>query len=209
MKRPLKKIADLYTDNLRNLGASPRGVGWRDKQSQMLRFAKLGQVLKEETKGKKINFNDLGCGYGAMYLFLKKLPQIKTGKYFGYDISESMLAEARKTINAPGVFFVKSDRILHQADYSFASGIFNVKFNESNHAWKKYTLDVLKNMNNMSRKGFAFNALSTYVDYKEKHLYYADALFYFDFCKKHFSKRVSLLHDYKLYEWTMIVKEDL
>ena len=63
-------------------------------------------------------------------------------------------------------------------------------------------------MNEKSLKGFAFNCLTSYVDYKEDHLYYGNPLFFFDFCKKNFSKYVTLIHDYKLYEWTMLVVKE-
>jgi len=39
-------------------------------------------------------------------------------------------------------------------------------------------------------------------------LYYADPLFLFDFCKQNFSKNVALLHDYRLYDFTLIVRKD-
>lgn len=84
-----------------------------------------------------------------------------------------------------------------------------MKFDIEDSLWEHYVKKALFNVNEKSIKGFAFNILTTYVDYKERHLYYADPLFFFDFCKKNFSRNVSLLHDYGLYEWTMIVKKQL
>ena len=208
MKKTLKKIAKLYSKNLNDLGACSRSVGWRDKESHTLRFEKLIQVFNNKVAGKKISVNDLGCGYGAMYFFLKEKPNIKIKRYFGYEISQEMLVMAKKMISSPVATFIKSGRILRKTDYSFTSGIFNVRFDANENIWQKYIQDTLINMNNMSRRGFAFNALTTYVDYKEPHLYYADPFFWFDFCKKRFSKHVSLLHDYKLWEWTIIVKKE-
>ena len=43
------------------------------------------------------------------------------------------------------------------------------------------------------------------VDWKEDHLYYADPLFWFNFCRNNISKKVTLLHDYPLWEWTICV----
>jgi hypothetical protein len=57
-----------------------------------------------------------------------------------------------------------------------------------------------------SRRGFAFNLFTTYVDWKEDHLYYGDPGFFFDFCKRELSRSVALLHDYPLWEWTMVVR---
>ena len=39
------------------------------------------------------------------------------------------------------------------------------------------------------------------------HLFYADPCFFFDHCKKHFSKNVALLHDYGMYEFTILVRK--
>ena len=44
--------------------------------------------------------------------------------------------------------------------------------------------------------GLAFNTHSTYVDYKEQHLYYSDPIATFDFCKKSLMPFVTLKHDY-------------
>jgi hypothetical protein len=37
-------------------------------------------------------------------------------------------------------------------------------------------------------------------------LYYADPLFFFEHCRQRFSRRVALLHDYPLYEFTILVR---
>jgi hypothetical protein len=51
--------------------------------------------------------------------------------------------------------------------------------------------------------------LTKYSDkeYMKEYLYYADPLYLFDYCKKHFSKNVALLHDYNLYEFSIIVRK--
>ena len=36
-------------------------------------------------------------------------------------------------------------------------------------------------------------------------LYYADPCFFFDHCMRRFSRRVALLHDYELFDFTMLV----
>ena len=38
-------------------------------------------------------------------------------------------------------------------------------------------------------------------------LYYADPMYLFDYCKRHFAKDVALLHDYSLYDFTLIVRK--
>jgi len=40
-------------------------------------------------------------------------------------------------------------------------------------------------------------------------LYFGDPLLYFDFCKRNFSRNVALLHDYGLYDFTILVRKDI
>jgi hypothetical protein len=78
-----------------------------------------------------------------------------------------------------------------------------------NRDWQEYILAVLGRISTVSKKGFAFNILTTYSD-KERirsDLYYADPCFLFDYCKTSFSRHVALLHDYGLYEFTIIVRK--
>jgi SAM-dependent methyltransferase len=201
----LVNVAKLYSDNVKAFGATARSAGWKDEASQRLRFQKLLEVI-EGGKGAELTINDLGCGYGAFYRYLRTRASLRVVNYYGYDISEEMLTLARKSIRSKTAIFTNSEQILYEADYSVASGIFNVKLNIEDSSWENYIRETLFNMNEKSIKGFAFNALTTYVDYKESYLYYVDPLFLFDFCKKNFSKKVSLLHDYGLYEWTIIVR---
>ena len=205
MKKTLDKIENLYIESLKQHGTNSKSVGWRDKNSQILRFKKLTTVIKD--KNSEITVNDLGCGYGAMYNFLSIRFNIK--RYIGYDISQEMLNKASELISInKNVLLIKDSKLKNIADYSFVSGIFNVKFDEKDEEWKNFIIETLDNMNEFSQKGFAFNLLTSYVDYKELHLYYGDPLFFFDYCKKNYSKKVSLIHDYNLWEWTITVEKD-
>lgn len=202
----LTKVKDLYTNSLKKYGINSKSVGWTTKEGQILRFSKLCEII--EDKDTPFTANDLGCGYGALYDYLIE-NKFNIIQYNGYDISEDMLETAKKLIgNDNKVKLFNAKKLSTIADYSFASGIFNVKFEADENEWKLFVEDTLKNMNKYSLKGFAFNALTSYVEYRETHLYYADPLYFFDFCKRNFSKKVSLLHDYDLWEWTILVKKD-
>jgi hypothetical protein len=120
-----------------------------------------------------------------------------------------MLVSARNLVSAERASFAESDKILFNADYSICSGIFNAKLDTEMAEWEEFILGTLSNMNAKSSKGFAFNCLTTDVDYKEDHLYYGDPLFFFDFCKRNFSRYVTLIYDYELYEWTILVRKSL
>jgi len=206
LRETLKGIASLYTRDLDVHGICPKSVGWKDEASQRLRFEKLAQVIDLRTVSEGISVNDFGCGYGAMFRYLDEMPSVRLTRYYGYEISEKMLAAAEKFVADPRARFIQSPRVTLEADYSFVSGTFNVKLGASDELWAEYIKGVLIGLAGKSAKGFAFNVLTSYVDWKQESLYYADPFVFFDFCKRNISQYLSLLHDYPLFEWTMIVR---
>ncbi|VFR43012.1 SAM (And some other nucleotide) binding motif [plant metagenome] len=105
--------------------------------------------------------------------------------------------------------FVVADTPPEIADYGVASGVFNVRQHRSEVEWRGYLLDTLDTLDRTSRRGFSFNCLTCYSDEDRKrdYLYYADPLFIFDFCKRRYSRQIALLHDYGLYEFTVLVRK--
>lgn len=204
----LNEVSHFYSQSLDTHGLTSKSVGWKDENSQRLRFEKLIQVIRPHAREENITVNDFGCGYGAMFNYLKEVFGSNLVKYYGYDVSQKMIAAAKNFINDPRAEFIESAKITHAADYTFLSGTFNVKLRANDKVWTEYIKETLINANLMSTKGFAFNALSTYVDWQEEHLYYADPFLFFDFCKRNFSRFIALLHDYPLYEWTIIVYKE-
>jgi len=97
------------------------------------------------------------------------------------------------------------------ADYTVASGIFHVRLSRTEPEWRSYFEGILDVMNRTSRSGFSFNCLTTYSDADKMRddLYYADPCAIFDYCKRRYSRHVALLHDYGLYEFTILVKKEL
>jgi SAM-dependent methyltransferase len=199
-KLDLISVAKLYEDSLSEHGVSSKAVGWPDDAMHRVRFEKLASVIDRSVG--PVSVNDLGCGYGAFSVFLRD-SGIEVGEFCGYDISERMIAQA--CVSDPAGKYIVGSRLDRTADYSFACGIFNVRLQEEEHTWRTYVESVLDNLDAHSTRGFAFNLLSTYVDYRMPHLFYGDPLYFFHLCKTRYGKRVALLHDYPLYEWTIAV----
>ena len=201
----LTKIEQLYSDNIKKFGRDPKSVGWGTKEKQDLRFSKLLNVV--DVKGESFSVNELGCGYGELVKYCK-FNSLNLNDYYGYDISKEMLKEAKQYLmDYKNVSFYNESKLETTADYSIASGIFNVCFDTSEQDWEKYCKDTLVQMFDCSKKGISFNLLTSFVDYKESNLFYADPMMFFDFCKKNLSKNVSLLHDYPLWEWTILARK--
>lgn len=207
--RAISGVRDLYTSNLAEHGVSSRSVGWPDADAQVLRFEKLAHLIDADRPGRPVTVNDWGCGYGAMFGFLDARPGVEVERYVGYDVSEEMLAAARETVPDPRAEWVLGSEVTRDADYSFVSGTFNVRMEAGDEAWTAYVQSVLRTLHERSRRGFAFNLLTSYVDWRKDDLFYADPAVFFHFCKTELSRFVTLLHDYPLYEWTIVVlRED-
>lgn len=206
IKKTIDQIEKLYTQNLENFGFDSKSVGWKSEESQILRFDQLVKAI--DNQNDPFTVNDWGCGYGAMYdYFQNKFPFIS--QYNGFDISEKMIDAARKKLSLGSVKYdlYLKDQPHIASDYTFISGIFNVKFASDELIWKNFVEASIHKAFEVSTKACAFNLLTTYVDWKQDGLYYADPNYYFDFCKKNISRNVTLIHDYNLYEWTIIIRK--
>jgi SAM-dependent methyltransferase len=205
-KRPdevLRKVAALYSKNLETHGVSSRAIGWRDDETRVLRYEVLANVLKGDRGPMEVI--DWGCGYGGLFTYLREARGADVSRYDGYDLSAEMIAAASH-LPADRARLFQTDVVTEDADYAFVSGTFNVRYDASDAGWFEYITATLDSLWAHSRKGIAFNLLSTYVDWQEPHLYYGDPRVFFDYCKRRFTKSVALYHDYPLYEWTIVAR---
>jgi len=202
----LDQVADYYDDKLRTHGQTAKGVDWNSEDSQNLRFGQLCKVLPKDGP---VSINDLGCGYGAFYEYLKT-QRTDAITYNGYDVSTEMITAAKQRLgnsnNLHLACTAEPDRV---ADFTIASGIFNVRMERSDAEWLPYIEGVLDVMDRASTHGFAFNCLTSYSDANKMrdYLYYASPTALFDLCKRRYARNVALLHDYELYEFTIIVRK--
>lgn len=209
MQHIINQLNQFYKEQLQLYGSTAQGVNWKDENAQTLRFAQLLKILENETES--FSINDLGCGYGALASFMQKAG-FQNFIFRGYDLSNEMIEKAKETyphIAQASFYTIQKTQEMAEADYCVASGIFNKKLNLKEFEFLAYILETLEIMNEKSKKGFAFNMLTSYSD-KDKQredLYYANPSFIFDYCMRNFSNNVALLHDYKAYDFTILVRK--
>jgi SAM-dependent methyltransferase len=170
-----------------------------------LRFEQLTKIVAEP---EAFSLNDLGCGYGALLDFLGN--NYRAFAYLGIDVSADMIQAAMQRYQGDAqARFINSAEPDQLADYGVASGIFNVRLGRSDTEWRDYLESTLDVLDRTSRRGFSFNCLTSYSDEDKKrdYLYYADPCSLFDLCKRRYSRHVALLHDYGLYEFTILVRK--
>lgn len=199
----LDRVEKYYSGKIAEHGAVAKGVDWKDEAGQRLRFEKLARLFAGERNPSIVQ---LGCGYGAFVDFCDSAgiePQ-----YTGYDISEKMIEAARERFRArANTRFELGSKPSQTAGYAIASGIFNVKFDVPAERWKQYVIDTIDLLAVSAEKGFAFNCLTGHSDEHRKldRLYYPMPGEMLDHCVKRYGRKVTVLHDYDLYEFTVLV----
>ncbi len=203
----LRDVEKFFSDKVNRLGPNPQGADYNSPESQFVRFDQLMKVLPPVEQ--PFSLIDYGCGYGALAHYMhEKGYQFE---YQGFDISEAMINHAiqQKPAGTDWKYFA-NEADLTPADYTIACGVFNIKFAADGEAWQALILETLGKIAGLSRKGFSFNMLTSYSDAdrmaQRPDLYYGNSLFFFDYCKRNFSRNVALLHDYNLYDWTILVR---
>lgn len=201
-ERILGAVSDYYEGKIEEFGATPAGVDWNGRESQETRFEQLAKIVPDL----KVPFSidDYGCGYGELIAWLEA--RGAAADYLGIDIAPKMVEKAREL---HGDRFAAGSVSPRKADYAVASGILNVKLATGVEEWEDHVRTTLESMHERCVRGFAFNCLTSYSDkeYMRDDLYYADPAVYFEFCKRNFSRNVALLHDYELYEFTILVRK--
>jgi SAM-dependent methyltransferase len=195
-----------YEERLAKHGATPAGVDWSSPESQEVRFEQLLAVTGGEPEGTLL---DYGCGYGALLGHLRECGD--TRPYRGYDLSPAMVERARELwAGDEAASFTDDPAELEPADWVVASGILNVKGDADRDAWERYALDLVRELDRLAVRGFAFNALTIHSDPKHmrEDLYYADPSFLVALCRDTLGRQVSLRDDYGLYEFTVVARGD-
>src|SRR5262249_29634121 len=115
-----RAVERYYAGKFSEHGETPRGVDWSSDEHQTARFEALLRLLDgETTAGRKIL--DYGCGYGALFLFLRERhPGLS---YTGFDLCSEMLSTAARFQPARWLSKLNEGESF---DYVVASGIFNV-----------------------------------------------------------------------------------
>ena len=203
------KLNEYFSEKLEEFGATPRGVDYNGPEAQEHRFEQLIKVIQP---AQPFTVIDYGCGYGAMFDFLNG--KAWKFEYFGVDVIAKMVIAARDSHkNLPNAHFTTYERDLPTADYLVGGSIFNIKLDVTYEDWQDSVVKTLYQMNSLCSKGFSFNMLTKYSDAdrmaQRPDLFYGDPLFFFDLCKREFSRNIALLHDYGLYDFTLLIRKDV
>ncbi len=199
-------IAHYYTGTLQAHGATPNGVDWANRPTQELRFV---QLLKICDFAAPFSLDDLGCGYGALLAYLAWRHPGAQVDYLGMDLSNAMVDAARRRWrrrrNAAFAVGHSSPRL---ADYSVASGIFNVKLDMPAARWRRFVAATLDGMHASSQRGFAVNFMAPLPRgvTGSAGLYRTPPGTWRRYCEQRLGARVEIVAGYGLREYTLLVR---
>ena len=201
----LQDVADYYTQKILRFGPTALGVDWSCIPTQEMRFV---QLLKVCDFSGDVSLNDLGCGYGALLAHLAHRHRHARIDYLGQDLSAEMITQAvdlwksrRKTSFAVGHCLPRC------ADYSVASGIFNVKLGHSRPRWEAHVRSTLVGLHDKSSRGYAVNFLAPVRVRGPRELYRTPVLPWVRFCEQELGAQVEVLDDYGMREFTLLASQ--
>jgi SAM-dependent methyltransferase len=200
------QVKAFFEEKITTFGSVPRGLDYPSLERQQICFDQLTKIWRDPSEAASLL--DYGCGYGALIEYLEE-HQFQVTHYQGYDLAPGMVKAAQQQYgHRANCSFTTDKNQLTGADYVIAGGVFNMKLETSNDDWLPYILEQMDSLWNLSARGFAFNILTSYSDAEKMRpdLYYADPGYLFDYCKRHYSRNVALLHDYDFYEFTVLVR---
>lgn len=169
----LRQTADYYARRLRERGTGARGMDWRDEASQYLRFERLVLHLNLAAGASLL---DVGCGSGELFEFCRR--QGLEVDYLGIDVSAEMVEACNRRFGPGAASRASLAELVREGrsfDYVVASGTFNVRQETPEDEWRRFLERSVVEMYFLARRALAFNAMSTRVDYRYDHLYYARA----------------------------------
>lgn len=201
-------IARYYSERVLRYGSTPLGVDWTCIASQELRFVQLMKLCDFSVP---FSLNDVGCGYGALVGYLARRYSNPRIGYLGIDLVEPMISRARRLWRAHNwATFVTRKASPRSADFSVASGIFNVKLDQPRHRWERFVALTLDDMHATSRKGFAVNFMVARPgragDRRGRSLYRSAPEKWSRHCEQEFGSSVEILDGYGQQEFTLLVQ---
>ncbi len=181
---------------------------WEDAQFQNYRYEIFTNFLLAQPLEKPIRINDFGCGYGALFWYLVNQSNVPLDTYFGYDLSVEMIKLANEEIKDPRARFIHSATVSEMADYSLASGTFNLKANAEEEDWATYIKSKLRSLWEKSALGMAFNLLDRdKTTANDDWLYYANSDEFLSYCRTEFSPEAELISHADMTDFTILARK--
>ena len=185
-----QSITDAYSRRLNQQGTSASGVFWASRLSQQARFDHALMLLAAKWHN-STTICDIGCGYGALYEFIKKTPRYQSFGYQGIDINKDMIAACKKEFGdtAP---FSRARSPISQVDVGLYIGTFNLCHADNYILWQDYILGQLEKSWPKCRGGLVLNITSRSNASIHNQIFYVEPAAFTARLKQHFGPSVTI-----------------
>ena len=195
-----------YENCLALHGDNHLGVDWPNAQDLEKRFEIMLDVIKDSSPVKLLDF---GCGTGLLYNHLSS-GGIVNIEYTGLDISSEFIDLCNSKY--PDIDFhcldVNKEALLLDYDYAICNGTFTEKLDLTFDEMFSFFSKTIMTLFNKSKKGIAFNVMSSHVDYERENLFHVPHDIMANFITKNLSRHYTIRNDYGLYEYTVYVYKE-
>lgn len=194
------RIIARYDERLQRLGSGFAALNSGTEERRAMRF----QVLADIGIRSGDSVLDLGCGFGDLHAWL-------AGRgldvaYTGYDINPTLVAAARE--RHPGARFEVKDVLeedFPSFDWIVSTSCFNLRMaDDGNYPFIERLLTVC---HAHATRGVAVDFLTSYVDFPTAEGFHYEPERLFAMAKR-LTKRVTLRHDYPLFEFAVYLYPD-
>lgn len=200
MTKDKQRVIERYNQRLEKYGPSFEVLASGTEERRLIHYEVLSEI--GDLNGKSVL--DLGCGFGDFLGFLQD--KGVNVDYTGYDINPNLIKYAKEKYPR-GKFFVvdiqKED--FPDFDYIISNEAFNLTLMDVDNY--DYIKEILEICYSHSRIGVAIEFLSSYVDFESKEGFHYQPEKVFSISKG-ITKRVSLRHDYPLFDFIIYLYKD-
>jgi SAM-dependent methyltransferase len=196
-----------YERRLAEHGPTAKGMDWPNAQDLEKRFTVLTDVIDLNQTSRLL---DLGCGVGLLIDHLEQRQLINKFIYLGVDISPKMIL-AGKELHSSFQFEVRD--VLqrpyneNQFDYIIMNGLLTEKQEMTQAQMLDFAKQIIMTSYRSCSKGISFNVMSSHVDWKRDDLFHWELDDIVSFLIKNCSRKIRIMMDYGLYEYTVHLKK--
>ncbi len=198
-------IVQHYERCLAEHGDGSRAVDWNSEESAAVRYDVMLDLLS--AKSGPVSLLDFGCGLGELKHHIERRG-LSHVQYEGLDISQAYADAARERLPGTTIHCVDVlDGAAHLPDYDYIvmNGIFTRRENLSHREMLLYMERLTKRLFENTRRGLAFNVMSTCADWKSDELFHPSFDELAEMICGSLSPQMTLRNDYGLYETTCYV----
>jgi|TARA_B000000460_G_scaffold38462_1_gene23625 2-polyprenyl-3-methyl-5-hydroxy-6-metoxy-1,4-benzoquinol methylase len=189
-------IKDFFNKLVEKHGYSPKSLAYSGEKSQKIKFNIVTEVGIEDN----CSVLDVGCGFGDYFNYLKQ-QGIKNVKYCGIDISNKIVDFAKEKNSLANVI---QGNVLDLSDDEKYDYVISLGFNcvKTGTNWETLT-QVLDKMWKLSKKGIAYNAVSTFSETSPRKIYFVSPAKVIDYIMTNLTYKVVFRHDYMPHDFTI------